>query len=127
SLTRSRLLLEERTGLWRGAGPRGARWASPRPPLCVWMITLRGDFSPGFSADCAGGLRTASINTVIRMNPPSIKRAVSSQTVRVSSSMETPEQAQVDLEPEVGPDAQQRGVERQIHAVHDRGDHRLDL
>src|SRR5262245_29095168 len=91
------------------------------------MITLPGDCSPSVSADCAGGLTTDSISTVIRMNPPSIKRAVSSQTVRVSSSMEVAQQAQVDLQPEVDADAQERGVERHVHAVHDRGDHRLDL
>src|SRR5262245_59201671 len=61
------------------------------------------------------------------MNPPSIRRAVSSQTVRVSSSMETAQQAQVDLQPEIGANAQKRGVERDIHAVHDRRDHRLDF
>src|SRR5262245_50496565 len=91
------------------------------------MITLPGDCSPAVSADFAGGLTTDSINTVIRMNPPSIRRAVSSQTVRVSSSMQVAEQTQVDLQPEIGADAQQRGVKRHMHAVHDGGDHRFDL
>src|SRR5215813_15004571 len=91
------------------------------------MITFPGAVSPTVSADLAGGLTTESMRTVIRMKPPSIKRAVSSQTVNVSSSMEVAQQAQVDLQPEIGGDAQQRGVERHVHAVHDRGDHRLDL
>src|SRR5215470_11176796 len=91
------------------------------------MITLPGDFSPWVSADCAGGLTTDNISTVIRIKPPSIRSAVSSQTVRVSSSIETAQQAQVDLQPEIGADAQQGGIERDIHATHHGGDHRLDL
>src|SRR5215831_20427306 len=91
------------------------------------MITLPVDCSPTVSADLAGGLTTDSISTVIRMKPPSISRAVSSQTVRVSSSMDVAEQAQIDLEPEVGGDAEQRRVERHVHAVHHRADHRLDF
>src|SRR4030095_7559852 len=101
--------------------------ASTPSAHCASTITLPGDCSPWVSADCAGGLTTDSINTVIRMNPPSIRRAVSSQTVRVSSSMEVAQQAQVDLQPQIGADAQQRGVERDVHAVNDRGDHRFDL
>src|SRR5215475_611006 len=91
------------------------------------MITLPGDCSPTVSADLAGGLTTDSISTVIRMNPPSISRAVSSQTVRVSSSMDVAEQAQVYLEPEIGGNAEERRVERHVHAVDHRSDHRLDL
>src|SRR5215470_17401191 len=91
------------------------------------MITLPGDCSPAVSADLAGGLTTDSISTVIRMKPPSISRAVSSQTVRVSSSMHAAQESQVDLEPQVGADAQERSVERHIHAAHHRGDHGLDL
>src|SRR5215468_8067250 len=91
------------------------------------MMTLPGALSPAVSADLAGGLTTDSMRTVIRMKPPSISRAVSSQTVSVSSSMDVAQQPQVDLEPQVRADAQQRGVERHVHAAHDGTDHGLDL
>src|SRR5215468_5134577 len=91
------------------------------------MMTLPGALSPAVSADLAGGLTTDSMRTVIRMKPPSISRAVSSQTVSVSSSMDVAQQPQVDLQPEVGGDAEERGVERHIHAADDGRDHGLDL
>src|SRR5262249_39335082 len=91
------------------------------------MMTLPGALSPAVSADLAGGLTTDSMSTVIRMKPPSIRSAVSSQTVSVSSSMHAAQEPQVDLEPEVGSDTQQRGVERDIHAAHNVGDHGLNL
>jgi hypothetical protein len=68
------------------------------------------------SLDLVGGFITVNIRT----KPPSINSAVSSQTVRVPSSIDVTEQAEVDLQPEVGRDAQQRRVERDIHAI----DHR---
>src|SRR5215470_2186633 len=121
------LLFEYPTGLSPGACTQRSTSASRPSPHWASTITLPGDCSPAVSADFAGGLTTESINTVIRMNPPSIRRAVSSQTVRVSSSMDVAQQAHVDLQPQVGADAQQRGVERHVHAVHDRRNHWLDL
>src|SRR5262249_37773773 len=70
---------------------------------------------------------TVNINMVISTKPPSISNAVSSHTVRVSSSIDLTQQAQVDLEPQVGGNAQERRVERHIHAIDDRCDHRTDL
>src|SRR5262249_4039517 len=110
-----------------GAWTQRSTSASSLSPHCASTITLPGDCSPTVSADLAGGLTTDSISTVIRMKPPSISSAVSSQTVRVSSSMEVAQQPQVDLQPEVGGDAEQRGIERDVHAVDHRGDHGLDL
>src|SRR5262249_56258785 len=91
------------------------------------MIRVGGAGWPALSLDLAGGFTTAINSTVIRMKPPSISRAVSSQTVSVSSSIDAAEQAQVDLQPQIGGDAEERGIERDIHALDDRRDHRLDL
>src|SRR5882724_12473264 len=91
------------------------------------MMTLPGAGSPALSLDLAGGFTTAISKTVIRMKPPSMSRAVSSQTVSVSSSIDLAEQAQIDLQPQVRADAQERRVERDIHAFDDCRDHRLDL
>src|SRR6185312_9312065 len=121
------LLLEYPTGLSSGALTQRSTSASSESAHCASMMTLPGACSPTVSADLAGGFTSDSMSTVIRMKPPSISRAVSSQTVSVSSSMDVAQQAQVDLQPEVGGDPQQRGVERDIHAAHDGGDHVLHL
>src|SRR5262245_63866022 len=91
------------------------------------MMTLPGAWMLSLSLDLVGGFITVIIRTDIRTNPPSISSAVSSQTVRVSSSIDATEQTEVDLQPEIGGDAEQRCVERNVHAVDHGGDHRLDL
>ena len=61
-------------------------------------MTFPGAVTPSFSLALAGGFITVIISTVMRTKPPSISRAVSSQTVRVSSSMGVTQQAQIDLQ-----------------------------
>src|SRR5438105_334227 len=90
-------------------------------------MTFPGAFAPSVSLDLAGGFNTVIISTVIKTKPPNINSAVSSQTVSVSSSIDIAKQTKVDLQPEIRADSQESRVERHIHAIDDRSDHRADF